>query len=126
MINTSNIIGNTLSWLVVKDLDAAIDYYTKVLGFSVECHTKEFGWAELSAPKGAIVALCQENPHAPYKSGTNAVITIEVKDIEMARKTLISSGSKLCGEIQEIPGHVKMQTFEDFDGNMMQFAEKLN
>ncbi len=35
-------------------------------------------------------------------------------------------GAKLVGEIGEVPGHVKMQTFLDPDGNMMQIVQELN
>lgn len=126
MIDASNIIGNTLSWVIVKDFKEAIQFYTEVLGFSIQCETPEHGWAELSGPEGAVVGIAQENPQSPYEAGTNAVITVTVKDIEAARKELIAAGTKLHGEIEEIPGHVKMQTFEDSDGNIIQLAEKLN
>lgn len=126
MIDTSNIVGNTLSWIVVKDFKSAIRFYTEVLGFSIQSETPEYGWAELSGPEGAIVALAQENPSAPYKAGINAIITITVKDINTARRALFDAGTKLHGEIEEIPGHVKMQTFEDADGNILQLAEKLS
>lgn len=126
MIDTSNMVGNTLSWVVVKDIEASLAYYTGVLGFQVECNTPEYGWAELKAPQGARVALAQENPMAPFKAGTNAILTIEVRDIEAAKEQLVQAGTTLHGEIEEIPDHVRMLTFEDSDGNMMQLAQKLD
>ena len=125
MIDTTNLIGNTLSWVVVKDFETAKRFYTETLGFTVQSEAPEYGWAELSAPQGAAVALAQESEGSPFKAGTNAVITIAVKDIEIARKELLQAQAKLHGDIEEIPGHVKMQTFEDEDGNVMQLAQRL-
>ncbi len=120
-----NILGNMLSWIVVKDIDSAIKFYTDVVGFTLKVKSAEYGWAELSDPSGARLGLAQESDKMANKAGSNAVITITVKDLDEAIAFFQKQGVHLGGEIETVPGHVKMQTFYDADGNMMQIVEML-
>jgi len=117
--------GIRLSWITVKDLDAAIKYYIEVVGLTLGDHNPEYKWAELSGPNGAHLGIAQENPEIEIKAGTNAVVTINVDDIEAARQSFEEQGATLIGDITEIPGHVKMQTFQDADGNVLQLTQIL-
>jgi predicted enzyme related to lactoylglutathione lyase len=117
--------GIHLNWITVKNLEAAIKFYTEIAGLKLKEHHKEFGWAELAGPEGSILGIAQENSHDNIKAGTNAVITITVDDIQKARDTFKKKGARLVGDVIEVPGHVKMQTFLDTDGNMLQLAELL-
>lgn len=117
--------GNHLSWIVVKDLKAAIKFYTDVVGLELTQETPEFGWAELKGSGGATLGLAQEDPSMPFKAGANAIMTITVDDIEASKKMFQEKGARLIGEIETVPGHVKMQTFQDSDGNTMQLVELL-
>lgn len=121
-----NVTGIKLSWVVVKDLKAAIEFYTKVVGLKLVQDSSELGWAELSGPDGSILGIAQENPQMDNKAGTNAVVTVTVEDIEAARKSFLEKGANLIGEVIEVPGHVKMQTFTDKDGNFLQLVESLD
>lgn len=118
--------GIHLAWIVVKDLKAAIEFYTKTVGLTLRDQSPEYGWAELSGPDGSMLGVAQENPHMEIEAGKNAVVTITVDDIEETRKFLLKQGANMIGEIMEVPGHVKMQTFTDADGNMMQMVQKLD
>lgn len=115
--------GIQLAWIVVKNLNQAIEFYTKTVGLTLREHNSEFGWAELSGPEGAILGIAEENPHMKQKAGINGVVTITVTDIDAARKKFLNQGAKLIGDIEEIPNHVKMQTFSDQDGNLFQLVE---
>lgn len=117
--------GIYLSWIVVKDVEAAIKFYTQMLGLTLREFNKEYGWAELSGPDGAILGLSKENLEFNMKAGTNAVMTISVDNIQKARDDLKNKKVHLIGDIMEIPGEVKLQTFVDIDGNMMQLVELL-
>ncbi len=119
------LLGYELSWIVVKNLEEAIKFYTQVIGFKLMSHEKKFGWAELSSPKGAILGLAQENKEYHLKAGTNAVATFTVADILEARNHLKKNGVTLVGEVMEVPGHVKLQTFTDKDGNTFQLCETI-
>lgn len=116
--------GIQLAWIIVKNLEKAIEFYTKVVGLELKEYHKEFRWAELAGPEGAILGI-GENTEDPttIEAGANAVVTISVVDIEQARAHFTKNGAKLVGEVVEIPGHVKMQTFVDVDGNTMQLVQ---
>ena len=118
--------GNLLSWIVVKDIKAAIKFYTEVVGLTLLNESPEHGWAELSGPEGASLGIAQECSEMGTKAGSNAVMSIAVEDLDVACDFYRKKGAKLVGEIVEVPGHVRMQTFLDFDGNMMQIVQKLS
>lgn len=120
-----DIQGIHLSWIVVQDFEAALHFYTNVLGLTLRSKAEEFGWAELSGPSGSILAIAKADPRENLSAGSNAVVTISVKNIEEARKHCIKNGVALQGEIIEIPGHVRIQSFSDLDGNRMQLVETL-
>jgi len=113
-----------LTWIVVKDIQTALKYYTEVVGLKiVEC-TPEYGWAELEGHEGgARLGIAQENPHESVKAGQNGVVTFVVEDLEEAKAAMVKKGAKCEGEILDIPGHVKMQTVLDQDGNKFQMCE---
>ena len=124
MVQVGSVVGNMLSWIVVKDLEEAIKYYTEVVGLELLEKTPEYGWAELSGPEGAKLGIAQESEMNPVKAGQNAVMAIRVADIEAAREEMVKKGAVMLGEIEDIPGHVRMQTFRDASGNMMQLAQE--
>ncbi len=121
-----NVLGNMLSWIVVKDIDKAIQFYTDVVGLTLHVKSPEYGWAELSGPEGCRLGIAQESDKMETKAGVNAVITITVKSLDEARTFFEQKGAQLVGDVMEVPKHVRMQTFLDVDGNMMQLVEKLD
>jgi len=118
-------IGMQLSWITVADIKKAIKFYTEVMGFELHEFNEEFGWAELSGKEGARLGLAQECIEHGNKAGTNAVITVTVPNIQKAIEQLKTNKTTLIGEIMEIPGQVKLQTFTDPDGNAFQLCELL-
>lgn len=117
--------GIELSWIVVKDIDAAIKFYTQVVGLMLKEYDKNFKWAELSGPSGSRLGITQENLEYNMKAGTNAVVTITVQDIVKAKEKLMKQKVHMIGEIMEVPDEVKLQSFADADGNMFQLAQIL-
>lgn len=117
--------GIELTWIVVKDLDQAITFYTQVIGLQLKERSDEFGWAELSGPSGSILGLACASHEADMAPGSNAVIAVTVANLDAALRHFISKGGKLLGKVIEIPGHVKMQTIVDPDGNKLQLVQKL-
>lgn len=122
-----------LAWVVVSDLKKAKKFFKETLGLKVDTEDDTFGWMECSGSEkeGAVIGIAQHNEHAteeecPVVPGGNAVITLSVEDIVKARKELQQKGVRLVGEIIEVPGHVKMQTFADPDGNIYQLVQKLD
>jgi predicted enzyme related to lactoylglutathione lyase len=113
-----------LIWIVVKDIKAAIKYYTEVVGLKLMEVHEEFGWAELAGTGGGCrLGIAQENPQEKVKAGQNAVMTFNVSNIEETKRKMVQKGAKCDGDIMEVPGHVKMQTMIDQDGNSFQICE---
>jgi catechol 2,3-dioxygenase-like lactoylglutathione lyase family enzyme len=57
-----NVKGMYLSWIVVKDIKEAIEFYTKTLGLKLNNYDENYGWAELSGSEGgAILGIAQQN-----------------------------------------------------------------
>lgn len=117
--------GIQLCWIAVKDIKAAIKFYTDVVGLSLHEFHENHGWAELSGPEGSRLGICQADPAHGAIAGTNAVITITVDDLEIVRQSYIAQGINLIGDVIEVPGQVKMQTFTDSSGNHLQLVQIL-
>lgn len=118
--------GMFLSWIIVKDVPKAIKFYTDVVGLTLKEFHPEYGWAELSGPNGSLLGIGQEGDENPLKAGSNAIVTVSVENLEKAKDHFKKQGAQLIGETVEVPGHVKMQTFMDSDGNTMQLVEELS
>ncbi len=118
--------GNMLSWIVVKNLKESIEFYTKVVGLTLLNESLEYGWAELSGPEGCRLGIAQECSEMGTKAGSNAIVTISVDNLDDACSFYREKGAELVGDVIEVPGHVRMQTFVDADGNTMQIVQKLD
>jgi predicted enzyme related to lactoylglutathione lyase len=116
----------SLSWIVVSDLAKAKKYFTEVVGLKVSCSSEEFGWVELIGQDGgAILGLAQANEKNSMPAGQNAIVCFTVDDIEKAKAEMAKKGAKFLGDILEVPGIVKLQSFLDADGNNFQLAQNL-
>lgn len=115
-----------LVWIVVKDVKASIKYYTEVVGLKLMEFNEEWGWAELSGHNGGtMLGIARECETNPIKAGQNAVVTFNVANLDAAKAEMLKKGAKAQGDIIEVPGHVKMQTMTDNDGNCFQMCEIL-
>lgn len=118
--------GAHLAWFVVSDLNKSKKFFTEELGFKLSNESEEFGWMELNGVDGGMtIGIARKDDMTPILPGQNAVITITVDDVVKAKESLTKKGVKMHGEIQEIPGHVKMQLFSDNDGNYFQLCQLL-
>jgi CreA protein len=110
--------------LRVVDLQRALDFYCGVLGFEVQHHFPEVGWAELRSPvEGVAVGLTQvEKMPAP---GGGAVLTFGVEEVDAARAQLEAQGVPFDGETCDIEGFVRLATMYDPDGNVVMLYQDL-
>ena len=119
-----------LVWITVKDFKKALKFYTEVAGLKVAQANEEWGWAELEghAGKGMRLGIAQHRPDQKegVQPGQNGVVTLTVDNIDQARQDLAKQGAKLVGDVLEVPGHVKMQTVQDNDGNTFQIVEDIS
>ena len=120
-----SIKGIHLAWIVVKDVKKAVKFYTEVVGLTIQNFDENYGWAELVGEDGAVLGISQQSDDNNIKPGQNAVLTLSVEDIVKSSAELAKKGTKLIGEMMEVPGHVKLQMCVDQDGNHFQLAECL-
>lgn len=114
--------GLTLS-ICVSDMDKAIDWYQRILGFELMYRMDEIGWCELSTGVERVnVGLSVTES---LISG-GATPTFGVKDIDAARSSLLEKDVKLDGDVMTIEGMVSLQTFYDADGNSLMFYQDLS
>ena len=104
--------------LSVGDLDRAIEWYERVLGFKLPQRMNQIGFAVLETPvEGVVLGLGKADAVEPR----GAELTWGVKDIEAALSTLEAAGARIDGPIHDIPGVVRLLGFFDPDGNRHQF-----
>ena len=111
-----------LAWYPAKDLDKAKKFYGEVLGLKQLFEMQ--GWAEFShAGDGAAAIGLSANPATAGQKG--ATVVLKVDNIEQTRKQLSERGVKFEGEVEEIPGIVRLVAFRDPFGNLLQLAQLL-
>ena len=59
------------------------------------------------------------------QAGSSAIVSIEVGNIEEAKKYLEENGIEFMNKILEVPGEVKLALFKDSDGNRYFLSQKL-
>lgn len=112
-----------LAWITVHDFDAAIKFYTEVVGLKLVEINHEYGWAELQGKNGARLGIGKKHEMNSIEPGQNAVLTFTVKDLDVAKASMLKKGATCVGDILEIPGQVRMQTVKDLDGNQFQIVQ---
>lgn len=115
-------IGSELTCSMgVKDMTAAIGWYERVMQCRLLYRADEIGWCELATPMtGVNIGLSQVEAVVQGGGATNV---FEVADIEEAKAHLDAEGVRQDGDIQHIPGLVKLITFYDPDGNAFMFSQ---
>lgn len=109
--------------MAVTDLDRSIAWYQDVLGFQLLYRAEEIGWCELTTHMPGVNVGLSENREVAQGGGATNVWS--VSDIEAAKAHMDNHGVKQDGEIQTIPGLVRLLTFFDPDGNAMMLAQSL-
>lgn len=112
-----------LATINVSDCKTAVAWYKNVLGFETTYVVDEMGWAELRTPVEGFTLGMQTDPGANHDGGS--VVTLGVLDIEAARNHIVTNGGTLVGEIETLPGMVKLAGWRDPDGNNFMFAQTL-
>jgi catechol 2,3-dioxygenase-like lactoylglutathione lyase family enzyme len=116
--------GGLTCALGVTSLDAAIPWYTDVLGMTLLYRRDDIAWCELSTGVNQVNVGLSQNQTAGGAGG--ATLTFGVTDIDAAKAVLDAAGVRQDGGINEIPGMVKLLTFYDPDGNALMFYQDLS
>lgn len=115
-------IGSELTCsLGVKDMDASIAWYERVMLCRLLYRVEDIRWCEMATPmKGVNIGFSEIETVVQGGGATNV---FEVADIEAAKAHLDAEGVRQDGDIQHIPGLVKLLTFYDPDGNSFMFSQ---
>ena len=115
-------IGSELTCsLAVRDMTASIGWYERVMQCQLLYRADEIGWCEMATPmKGVNIGLSEVESVVQGGGATNV---FEVADIDAAKAHLDVEGVRQDGDIQHIPGLVKLLTFYDPDGNAFMFSQ---
>lgn len=109
--------------LGVTDINRSIEWYSRVLGMTLMYHAEEIAWGELTTSVAKVsLGLGQVEK---VKQGGGATLVWGVEDIDQAKVHLDAHGVEQDGEIEHIPGLVKLLSFRDPDGNDLKFSQNL-
>lgn len=123
--NETRVESIDMSWFIVKDLEAAIKFFTEVVGLKLMEKSPHFKWAELQGHNGgSFIGITEANSGCgDLPAGINSITTFTVANIERSKAAMEARGATMDGDIMEVPGHVKIQGFFDADGNRFQIVE---
>jgi predicted enzyme related to lactoylglutathione lyase len=109
-----------VAWYEVDDLDKAKRFYGETLG--LEKVLEMDGWVEFSHAKDApAIGLSRVGK----LTNCGATVVLRVDDVDLTRNLLLKQGVKFEGDVQEIPGVVRLATFKDPAGNRLQLCQVL-
>jgi catechol 2,3-dioxygenase-like lactoylglutathione lyase family enzyme len=111
----------------VNDQDAAIDFYTDTLGFSLVADVP-FGegdrWVEV-APKGGGTTIALVPPQGEYQPGRMTGIALASPDARAAHAGMQAENLDVDGELMGGDGTVPLLFFfRDHDGNQLMIVEE--
>ncbi len=110
-----------LVWVPVVDFERAKSFYKDDLELELILEDQDSSWAEFQISPGAKMAI-----HAVKATNANPIgaLVLDVENIEKAELWLRGKGIKLSDK-EEIPGLVKLASFSDPDGNVIQLSQSL-
>ena len=114
--------GGLTCALGVADLDRAMGWYEKILGFKLLYKSDDIAWCELSTGVARVNVGLSERRDGGGSGG--ATLTFGVTDLEAAKAVLDANGVRQDGDIVEIPDLVRLLTFFDADDNALMFYQE--
>ncbi len=112
--------------LHVADARAAVDWYTRVLGFVGNVQTPEGGHAQLALPGGdeLLVGEARPLPRVP-SNGRYPEILLKVEDAAATLARAVESGATVVVELQDIEAGERQATIDDVFGHRWLLTQTL-
>lgn len=113
--------GDLTCSIGVTSLDRGIEWYGKILGFTLLYRADEIGWCEMTTGIDKVTVGLSQVESVTQGGGCTPVWG--VTDINAAKARMDQHHVRQDGPIRHIPGLVKLLTFYDPDGNCMMLSE---
>jgi catechol 2,3-dioxygenase-like lactoylglutathione lyase family enzyme len=110
-----------VSYIYVRDWEAAREFYSQLLGWPEAFSSEEMGWTEWGEPKQAHFAINRFDGEGEMPVGGTPRLVLTVDDAFQATTALRDQGIR-CDEVVHIPGVVTYGAFYDPEGNRIEFA----
>lgn len=107
-----------------EKLEETIQFYTEILGFSVQDFNQEWKWASLT--KDAVeIMLTEPNEHETYAAiGFTGSFYFNVENVDEVWANL-KDKAKICCTIDNFPWNMREFAIYDNNGYILQFGEEL-
>jgi predicted enzyme related to lactoylglutathione lyase len=106
----------------VRDMDAAVAFYTEVVGLTLIRRTGD-EWAEFDSGTPVRLALHGATHGGDPGAAGGATVVLRAEDLDAARRTLEGRGAAFDEHVGEVEGFARFATFRDPDGNPIQLIE---
>ncbi|WP_277678914.1 VOC family protein [Gracilibacillus dipsosauri] len=109
-------------WYNVKSFERSVKYFTEGLGFSLDFKDEDQGIAIVTTnTKDCCIGFAESETVVPVTSSA----VFEVEDIDLAFSELKKKGIQFTGDIEVIPGFVKLATVQDPDGHSFELSQTI-
>lgn len=113
------IVGASIVWLPVTDLDRAVQFYCDKLGFNQNHHDDDWAQLEVNGFRIGLNASASESPHG---DGGAVIAFSPEAGLDETVRQMRDGGVQFAGDISEHPWG-RIATFKDPDGNDLQLYE---
>jgi len=110
--------------LYVKDMDAAVRFYTEALGMKLRFRAENH-WAEVEAGKDLVIGLHPARPgREPGTAGAVQIGLLVESPLEEVLSKLARRGVSSTGAVTDAGPGMRFATIRDMDGNEMYLWER--
>ncbi len=110
--------------LWTENLKESIDFYTIILGFSIDEYSEDWGWASLSIDEVGVM-ISRPNEHEDYgRIGFSGSFYFVVNNVDEMWEEL-KTKTKVCYGISDFPWEMREFAIYDNNGYILQFGQNL-
>ena len=110
--------------LRTRDLQASVEFWRSVLGFTCDALEEDWGWASLSRD-GVRVMLATPNTHEPYETESfTGSLYFRVDDADAIWESLRGT-ARVCYPIEDFEYGMREFAIYDHNGYLLQFGHPI-